>query len=187
MENTPKQYLYHLVPDDMRPDEQGRKVLYPLNMLKEKFPGLYEVKVKKYDSDDTRKAVPAQLIPTLENAAWGDVVQLTAIHPEDLQQALVDAGFKPKKLKFYQIDPDLLDPKNTTIYLYRDDTENENKVSFADYDPQKLHEHAIVPDKTKKYYKEKFERNERPLLFVGIPHIFHKGPIDVSNFPVIAL
>lgn len=45
----------------------------------------------------------------------------------------------------------------------------------------------MVPEVTKKYYKESFDKEQKPLLFVGIPHIFHKGPIGVSNFPVIVV
>lgn len=185
MEGVPKQYLYHMVPEDMKPNQEGRQVLYPLNMLKEKFPGLYEVKVQKYNTHEKRKGIPERLIPTLENAAWGDVVQLTAIHPKDLKKALIDAGFTPRKFKFYQVDPDLLDPKNTTIYLYRDGFEKEGEESFSEYNPRQLSEHSVVTEKTKEYYREKFSQKERPLLFVGVPHIFHKGPIDVSDFPVI--
>jgi hypothetical protein len=185
MNETPKQYLYHMVPEDMKRTEEGKAVLYPLNMLKEKFPGLYEVNAEKYGSDEKRKGIPDRLIPTLENAAWGDVVHLTAIHPKDLIKALSDAGFAPKELKFYQVDPELLDPKNTTIYLYQDDPSKEEAESFTVYKPKSLQEHAVVPEKTKEYYREKFSQKERPLLFVGVPHIFHKGPIDVSNFPVI--
>ncbi len=181
-----------MAPNEMRSDEEGRKVLYPLNILREKFPGLYQVEHAKYNipesgnTENERKFVPQKLIPTLENAAWGDVIQLTAIHPKDLKQALVDAGFSPKELKFYQIDPNTLDSKNTTIYLYRIDTEDNNPENFVQYDPEKLEAHAVVPDTTKRYYKEKFEQGEGSLLFVGVPHIFHKGPIDVSNFPVIS-
>ena len=174
-----------MVPEDMKTNEEGKKVLYPLNMLNEKFPGLYEVEVEKYNSTEERKTIPERLIPTLEHAAWGDVIQLTAIHPTDLKKALVEAGFTPRELKFYQIDPELLDPKNTTIYLYQDGLEKESEESFSDYDSQQLSEHAVVPEITKEYYKEKFKQKERPLLFVGVPHIFYKGPIDVSNFPVI--
>ncbi len=174
-----------MVPEDMKPDQEGKHVLYPLNILKEKFPGLYEVKVKKYNSHEKRKNIPERFIPTLENATWGDVVQLTAIHPEDLKKALADAGFKSREFKFYQIDPNSLDPKNTTIYLYRDGFEKESEDCFSEYDPKQLNKYSVVSEKTKEYYKEKFSNNERPLLFVGVPHIFHKGPIDVSNCPII--
>ena len=209
----PKTYLYHMVPIDMQPNEEGKEVLYPLNMIEEKFPGLYKIKADKYNSRDEhgnvneyRKNIPNTIIPVLEKATWGDVVQLTAIHPKDLKVALEQAGLNPEEFKFYQIDPELLDPQNTTIFLYRDDIADDSKENFTKYDPLKLEEYASVPQKAKDHYAEVSEFNKkvlehnravkddkdmksrkRPTLFVGVPHIFHKGSIDVSNFPVIVV
>jgi hypothetical protein len=187
MEGTSKRHLYHMVPEDMKPNEEGREILYPLNMLKDKFPELYEVKAEKYLSSEYRKTIPEKLIPTLQEAAWGDVIQLTAIHPEDLKKALVEAGYAPKEMKFYQVDPDLLDPSKTTVYLYREDLEDEDPENFTSFDTQRLEEYSEVSEKTKEHYKDKKQRQERPFLFVGVPHIFHNGPIDVSGFPVITV
>lgn len=180
-------------------------------MLKEKFPGLYEVKAEKYHSlnedgsvNEYRKNIPNTIIPVLEKATWGDVVQLTSIHPKDLKLALEQAGLKPQVFKFYQIDPELLDPKNTTIFLYRDDVPDDSEENFAAYDPSKVAEYSSVPQKAKDHYaevstfnkkalehnrtqmnNEDMEPRKKPTLFVGVPHVFHKGPIDVSDFPVI--
>ena len=173
-----KSFLYHMVPADM----QGT-VLHPLNSLKDINPELYLSKAGKYDD---RKHIMEQFIPTLE-CAWNDVLHFSALNPQELKQALVEAGMEPKEMKFYQIDPSLLDPKQTTIYLYQE-KENEDKMNpdnFSDYDPEKLSAHSVLPQLTRDYYKEKFGKGERPLLFVGVPHILHKGSIDVSNLPVI--
>lgn len=211
MENSPKQYLYHVVPENMTPNEEGKHILYPLNMLKEKFPGLYEIHAEKYNSllpngniNEYRKNIPNTVIPVLEKATWGDVIQLTSVHPKDLKIALEQAGLHPQEFKFYQIDPYLLDPKNTTIFLYRDDVLDESEENFAQYDASKLEEYSSVTPKAKEHYaeistfnaevlehnrtcvnEEGMKSRKRPTLFVGIPHIFHKGPIDVSDFPVI--
>lgn len=185
MEGLPKQYLYHRVPEKIE-ETEGKKVIYPRNILKEKFPGLYEVTGEKYETSEKRKSIPDRIIPILENATWSDVVQMTAVHPQQIVDALQSAGYTPKEMKFYQIDPEMLDPKKTAIYLYR---ENEGDADGArDYQPfekEHLQKHSVLPEKTKDYYREQFNKGERPLLFVGVPHIFHKGPIDVSNFPVI--
>ncbi len=186
MENSPKQYLYHRVPEDMTQNEEGKDVLYPLNVLKEKFPGLYEVKVQKYLDSDYRKSIPNRIIPEL-NVTWGDVVQLTAVHPEDLKKELVKAGFEPKELKFYQIDPDLLNKEDTKIFLYKDDLDKDDMENYESYNSKDLEKHSIMPNSTKQYFKETSDKKERPLLFVHIPHILHKGQIDVSDFPVISV
>src|SRR5665213_119696 len=106
---TGKPYLYHMVPDDM----QGN-VLHPLNTLKHTHPDLYVTKAEKYTD---REYVMEQFIPTLE-AAWNDVLHFTAVNPVELKKALTEADMEPREMKFYQIDPTLLDPKQTTIYLY---------------------------------------------------------------------
>lgn len=183
----PKHYLYHMVPEGMKTDYEGQHILYPLNILKERFPELYQVNAAKYSGSEYRKAIPGMLIPTLEAAAWGDVIQLSPIHPEDLKEALIEAGFEPREFKFYQIDPALLDPEKTTIFLYREDKEDEDPENFDTYSPEKIAEHAVVPERTKAHYREQRVRNQKPFLFVGVPHIFHKGPIDVSDFPVITV
>ena len=213
MENFPKHYLYHMVPKDMHPNEEGKQILYPLNMLKDKFPGLYEIEVDKYNSlnkdgsvNEYRKNIPNTIIPVLEKATWGDAIQLTSVHPEDLMRELKTFGLQPQELKFYQIDPELLDPKNTTIFLFRDEIPDDSEENFAAYDASQLKEYSSVSQKTKDHYaavgeynKKVLEHNraqadekdmksrERPMLFVGVPHILHKGPIDVSDFPVITV
>lgn len=185
MEGSPKQHLYHIVPDKMRSNEEGRKVLYPLHVLKDKFPDLHEVEVQKYDGSEYRKNLPNTIIPTLEEAAWGDAIHLQAIHPEEIKKALVEAGFHPQELKFYQVDPALLDPEKTTIFLYRDDKEDDDPENYSEYDPEKLAEHSGMSERTKESYKDDLAREKPPTLFVGVPHILHKGPIDASDFPVI--
>jgi hypothetical protein len=183
MESMPKQYLYHRVPENMMPNEEGKKIIYPLNILKEKFPGLYELEIKKYTN---RGNIPETIIPTM-NAVWGDVVQLTAIHPEELKKELVKAGFEPKELKFYQIDPEMLSSEDTTVFLYKDDIPDDSLENFENYEPSKLNEHSVIPEDTKKYYRNQSSENKRPWLFIRIPHIFHKGEIDVSDFPIITV
>lgn len=175
-----KAFLYHMVPADM----QGT-VLHPLNSLKDKNPELYLSKAEKYKD---REHVMEQFIPTLE-CAWNDVLHFSAINPQELKQALVEAGMEPREMKFYQIDPSLLDPEQTTIYLYQEkaSADKMNPKNFAEYNPDTLGEHSVLSQMTKDYYKEKFSKGERPLLFVGVPHILHKGPIDVSDLPVIVV
>lgn len=187
MEGSPKQHLYHAVPDSMRSNEEGRKILYPLNILREKFPDLHEMEIGKYSNSEYRKNLPKTIIPTLERATWGDVLHLQAIHPEEIKKALTDAGFHPRELKFYQVDPALLDPEKTTIFLYREGVGDDSIENYSEYNPKKLTEHSKIPEKTRESYRQDFVKKERPVLFVGVPHIFHKGPIDVSDFPVITV
>ncbi|MEK7460312.1 MAG: hypothetical protein AAB628_02040 [Patescibacteria group bacterium] len=175
-----KVYLYHMVPEDM----QGT-TLHPLNSMKGTHPELYLSKAAKYTG---RERVMENFIPTLE-CAWNDVLHFSAVNPEEIKKSLIEAGMSPRQLKFYQIDPSLLDPEKTTIYLYQEKMSEDkmNKENFSEYNSEKLAEHSILPQVTKDYYKEKFGKSERPLMFVGVPHILHKGSVDISDFPVIVV
>lgn len=169
-----------MVPQDMR-----GTTLHPLNELKTIHPDLFASQAGKYEG---RSHIMEQFIPTLE-AAWNDVLHFTAIHPAELKKALVEAGVGPREMKFYQVDPALLDPAKTTIYLYSDKSGSEKMApeNFAEYDPQGLDVHAILPETTKQYYKDQVAKGGKPLLFIGVPHILHKGSIDVSNLPVLTV
>ncbi|MBC7981444.1 hypothetical protein H7X65_00005 [Candidatus Parcubacteria bacterium] len=175
-----KYYLYHRVPDDL----EGQ-TLFPLNTLKEKYPELYDKKVRKYIG---REFIQEQIIPTL-NCLWNDVLHLSAIPPKDLKNALVEAGVEVGELNFYQIDPELLNPDNTTVYLYAD-TSNKVKMeleNFAEYIPNEIEQYSPIPKETKEYYKKRIDEGEQPLIYVRVPHILFKGSIDVSNLPIITV
>jgi hypothetical protein len=179
MEKGEKSFLYHRVPEDMR-----GTTLHPLNSLKDMHPDLYVEKSAKYKG---REHVMEEFIPTLK-AAWNDVLHFTAVHPQELKEALVEAGLHPQEMKFYQIDPKLLDPEKTTVYLYRDNAINKvNPNDFAAYEPDTLDQHSSLPAETKAYYKKMAEEGKRPILFVGVPHILHKGSLDISDLPVITV
>jgi hypothetical protein len=180
VEKAPKQYLYHMVPHDM-----VGSVLHPLNTLKTTHPELYISKSSKYD---TRKHVMEEFIPTLE-CLWNDALHFSPIHPEELKQGLIEAGMEPREMKFFQIDPELLDPEQTTIFLFNNtDIDHQTTVEdFANYNPQDIASHGTIRDITKQLWKEKIQRDGRPIFFVGIPHILHKGSIDISELKVITV
>ena len=178
MEKVSKHYLYHMVPSDMQGD-----TLHPLTELAEKHPDLYIKYAAKYRG---REHVTQKMIATLD-AGWNDVLHLSPIPPAELKKALVEAGMAPEEMRFYQIDPELLDPEKTTIYLYHADSKGRvvSDQQFTKFEPTQLAQHAAIPDLTKARYREDIAHGHRPLLFVGIPHVLHKGSIDVSNLPVI--
>jgi hypothetical protein len=179
MEEEGRRYVYHRVPAQM-----WGTTLYPLNILKVKNPGLYSEKAEKYNG---REHVMEQIVPTL-NTLWNDVLHFTAVHPQELKKSLIEAGMKPKEMKFYQIDPSLFDPKHTTVYLYQDHVLNKvDPDDFTEFDPANLAQYSVIPEKTRQYYKESFSKGELPLMYVGVPHILYKGSIDVANLPTITV
>jgi hypothetical protein len=184
MENpdkAPKKYLYHMVPNDMT-----GSVLHPLNTLKDSHPDLYVSKASKYKG---REHLMNLIVPTLE-CKWNDVLQFSPIHPQDLKKAFEEAGMKLNQKKFFQIDPELLDPEKTTIYLFNDMYNNQELTSsdFQEYHPDHVAAHSAIKDITRQYWKAQAEtEGGKVFLFMGIPHILHKGSIDVSELPVIVV
>ncbi len=169
-------YIYHGVPKNLTGN-----ILYPLNVIKEKFPELYVEKAKKYVG---REHVMEQKIPIL-NCLWNDVLHFSSVNPKALKEALVESGLKDFPMSFYQIDPTLLDSANTVVYLYTSKQKTDN--DFIPYDPNEVEKFSKVPQATKDYYKEIISSGGNPLMYHLIPHILHKGPLDISNMPIITV
>ncbi|MCR4328891.1 MAG: hypothetical protein NUV53_05310 [Patescibacteria group bacterium] len=173
-------YLYHSVPKDL----QGN-ILYPLNVLKEKYPEIYAQQVSKYIG---REHIIQQQIPVLD-CLWNDVLHFSAINPIEIKQALIEAGHKDITMNYYQVDPKLIDTKNTIVYLYAhtDNKDKMNEANFAPYDPKEVQQFAVMPQMTKDYYREMISKGERPLLYHRVPHILYKGDLNITGLPVIAV
>lgn len=174
-------YLYHRVPKNM----QGN-VLYPLNLLKEKYPDIYAKEVSKYDN---RKHLLEVKIPLL-NCVWNDVLHFSAVHPSHIKEALIaggkDADFT---LSCYQVDPKMLSSENTVVYLYNQGsaTNPSNKKVFIPYNPNDIGKFAVMPEGTKRYYKESITQGKKTLLFHLIPHILYRETLSIVGLPIITV
>ena len=168
-------YLYHWVPDNMKGD-----VLYPLNILKNIDTDIYTAAASKYVG---REKVMEQIIPGL-NCLWNDVIHLSAVHPSEIKKALAEAGRKkPFSLQYFEIDPHLLDPQNTIVYLYKNNNVLEKNMegNFEKFDPDNLDMYSVIPNDTKEYYNKAYSEGKNPLLYHIISHILYKGTIDISK------
>lgn len=172
-------FVYHRVPEDM----QGN-ILYPLNVLKSKYPHQYQEQVKKYKN---RLEVMEQAIPKLD-CLWNDVLHFTALHPSKLREALISVGFNPPARKFYKINTKVFKKEHTIVYLYRPDIEKgmeKDITNFAEFHEDDIEKYNILPKETIDYYQGKYESGEQPLLFVSVPHILYKGSIDISGCEIV--
>jgi hypothetical protein len=76
-------------------------------------------------------------------------------------------------------DPDLLEKEKTLIYRYPWGKRSFIPEDFTAFNPNDIEKYSIIPEETKRYYKETLEKGERPLLWHGIPHFLYKGRIDL--------
>ncbi len=171
-------YLYHWVPQNMQGD-----VLYPLNVLKEKFPEIYDAHKRKYIE---REEIMNLVIPKL-NCLWNDALHFSAIHPKLVKDALIEAGGRSDyKMVCYQIDPHTFNPKDAVVYLYSTPKLDMTKEDdFVEFNPNEMDKYSSLPKETVEYYRECYGNKKKPLAFHRAPHIFYKGSVNIKGLPII--
>ncbi len=167
----------------MVPKNMKRDILYPLNILKKKYPDIYDEQSSKYLG---RENVMKQVIPTL-NCLWNDALHFSAVPPKDVKDAIIEAGGdKNFKMICYQIDPNLLEPEKTTVFLNSEPVSGGmHEKFFLPYKPDEIGKYSILPQETKDYYKRSYDKDEKPLRFHKVIHILYKGSLNIKNCPII--
>lgn len=151
--------------------------LYPLNVLQEKAPALFDLHMRKYED---REEGPEKPVPGLE-CMWGDVVLLTAVHPEKILEALREAGAKPHPIQYYVISTVQIHPADCQIYLFGDKRYHEEHEQFLAYMPEAIDRFQDFPSRTRLYYKKAIDQGISPLLFQFIPHFLYHGKLWVGD------
>ncbi len=161
-------------------------ILYPLNSLKKIYP---EIFVKHFSKYKGREIITKHRIPFL-NCLWNDVLHFSAVNPKDIKQALIEAGRDADfTWKCYQVDPEILSPENSIVYLYEhaDAGGKLAENNFTPFDPNDTVKYSQMPLAAKDYYKEMISMGKPVLLFHRIPHILYKGNLDISDLKIITL
>ena len=160
--------------------------LYPLNSLSQQWPSLFAVYAEKYVG---RETLMQQTIPAL-GCRWNDVLHFCPVHPNLMRARLITAGYQPKLVPWFVVDPVALyfNSNNTVIYLnrlkeYRDFTKQAD--DFKPFEKASLAEFCALPQATVAYYQATYQAGRRPLLFHHVPHVLHKGPLSTEGMTVI--
>lgn len=162
----PGEYLYCLAPVKQEGD-----TLMSLNELKDKHPEAFASAAAKYQG---REHVMDWDIPGL-NAKWNDVLHLTAVHPLELKQALIGAGWTPPEMKWYKIPKSAITADMAVVYSGESPSGQILDEEVQPYDANDLAKHAELPEATKRYYQREIKEGRKPLLFLGVPHILYRG------------
>ena len=156
--------------------------LYPLNVLKETQPEIYNEHIKKYED---RKHLLTTEIPPLR-CLWNDVLHLTAVAPASLKANLAKAGIELPPTAWFKIPVSLIQGGNSIAFTYRRDKDViPNFKEYEPFDPARMEIYRIVPEETIEYYKQKRADGARPLLFHLVPHILYKGTIDTEVLEIV--
>ena len=172
--------LYHMRPRRLR----GRS-LVPLNALRGIDPALYDEGMAKYRG---REAIPDR--PLLElGCRWGDCVQFSTVHPAAIRAAFLEAGhdWPANGVGFLAIDADRagFTADDTVIWLYEDAGPTSDmaapKKDVVPYAADRVARLAALHDRTRCYLREMKDADSRPLLFVGVPHVLHRGAVALDH------
>ena len=172
-------YIYHIVSKDFEQSKIEGEALYPLNVLKEKYPKLYSLHAQKYEN---KKHIQEFYIPQL-SCYWGDVVHFSAVRPEAIVQLLDSCGLK-KEFSYYEIDVTSIDLTKTIVYTNKP-RENMKLMTEDDFVPFRADEitrWAEIPQATIDYYQKCMGGGREPTLFLYIPHILYQGIVSLAGF-----
>ena len=171
-------YLYHGIPEDMKGDS-----LIPLNEMMSVDPELRAKYLEKYKG---REEILERKIPLLD-CLWNDVVQLLPLHPKKLFELQQQLGIVEEipDYSYYQIDVSQLDPNKTVIYFKT--AVGEENVTVKWLSDVNLDDLQNIPPATVDYYKSMTGTGEPVFNYQFVPHIVHKGKVDVSNAKIISL
>ena len=169
-------YLYHAVPRNMT-----GTVLYPLNRQREFNEELYESHAKKYQG---REKLMEERIPLLDNCLWNDVLFLAAVHPAQFRAAFESAGYvRPRPFKAFRFDVAGLDLASMAVITKM---RADEPMVFEAFAPQRLDEYAAIPKATMDYWRRARAAGEdRPFLYLHIPHILYLGNLDTATASVV--
>lgn len=163
-------YVYHRIPADMKGD-----ILYPLNVLKNIYPEMFEKEAGKYEG---REHIMTDVIPVL-NCFWNDVLHFSPVHPKKIHVALSELG-KDFHAGYFQVPAEIFAPEKTIFYLNGEIPKMDPR-NWLSYESSLVSKYTEMPELTKNYYREILEKGEQPLLYAKIPHILYKGSIDTKN------
>lgn len=168
--------LYHMY---CRFEGLRDNTLYTLNDLKLKHPDLHALHVAKYDS---RQHVLKQRFSCID-CDWGDAVFLCSVHPDKICAAVAEHRKRPMESFPYQAIPVAdLDQSKLAFWLFQSREFEPNEV--IPFDQDRLKDMQDVPDATAAYFAEQLAKREPALFFVHIPHVLHKGSIDMRRYPM---
>lgn len=172
--------LYHRKTPDFRGHD-----LYPLNRLKDVAPDLYDRQRAKYAG---REDVMQQRVPQL-NCLWNDLLHFTPLHPAQVAQLARSEGLVWHEAKWFEIDPVAagFTSANTAVFRYANiDLEYPiPRDEFESFDIERLALMCDLPQPTRDYYRSIPRGSSRYFIFAGVPHVLHRGSVDIEKAPVV--
>jgi hypothetical protein len=151
--------------------------------MKDIYPDIYKKAIEKYKG---REHIMKDAIPIL-NCLWNDVLHFSPVHPLRIKEAFEELGeeFMGGR-EYFEIPVDTFAPEKTIIYLNGGIPKTDSR-NWLSYDSALVPRYKELPELSRRYYKEKFAKNEQPLLYAKISHVLYRGSIDTKNITRIRI
>ncbi|MBM7067988.1 hypothetical protein [Actibacterium sp. 188UL27-1] len=171
--------LYHLIPVPM----EG-KTLFPLNQLKAVDLAAYQRHRKKYQG---REALLDRRIPPLA-CLWNDVLHLCLVDPHLIRDAKLAAGLpwpqRGRAVAAFDTAGGEFTPDNTAIW-HPSPTRTKGDFGtpakeFTPYHAHHLGALGDLPDRTRQHFEDCAKTGQQSFLFMGIPHVLHRGALSLE-------
>ena len=168
--------LYHR----KSPDFRGN-VLYPLNALRGIAADLYDRQRAKYAG---REEILRQRVPAL-NCLWNDVLHFSPVHPARVAELARAHDLLWSEAEWFEVDPVAagFTPANTAVFRYAD-IRLEDSIpdeEFEAFSMERLAGMTELSSSTREYYRSVAPGSGRYFIFVGVPHVLHRGTVDVAH------
>lgn len=169
--------LFHVPSMTVRGD-----AVLPLNMLRERYPGLYSRHRSQQRAD---LSLPLPQVEPLR-CDWGDVVFFSPVHPAPLFAALRRSGRPVSGRRPWVLPAARLDPSRTVIRLMRAGADGHalDPASPGDYLPFCTASLRAVDRVTVDAVQrlEALAPGDPWLPWADVPHVLHRGSVPVDWF-----
>jgi hypothetical protein len=162
----------------MRPRNLEGRVLYPLGELESLLPQVAARARQKYVG---REWLPTTIVPGL-GCRWMDVVFFIPVHPEQVRDALLDAGHPYRPRQWIQIDAQQLGGDRTAVFLPGDSPAED---VFAPFDVELLASHCQLSAAQRAEYAR--GAPGEVLLFGRTAHVLHRGCVAIDESRILTV
>ncbi len=169
-------YIYHLVPKEMRGDH-----LHPVSRLKLHFPELYRHKRAKREDKRYRHS---EVIPYV-NAKWSETLHFFMVDPKKIKDVLAKHGVQ-KSLRVWKIPVQLLRQNRSIIFHGKRGDDWYHMANFSSFDKKAVQDYRKLSPAIIDYYKRHAATDDIDILH-PLPQVLFKGSVNIANCEIMEL
>jgi hypothetical protein len=171
-------FTYHCVPEN-----QIGNGIFPLNILRKKYPELYKNALQKYVG---RENLLDLKLRDFNNISFGDFSNWLLVDPQIWMQKIKELGIfeQSKTMRFYKIPIENFQVDATKIFRY-DNNYTKPFQPLETIDQYQKNPIQNLPKYTLDYYDTVASKKSKFIFYHLLPHLITTRTIDVSGVKII--